>query len=215
MSRARVAVVAVALLAALAGCTADERPGAEGSAAAGAPRVIPTGTCLPAPSPSASPSGDPGASAYGVLDAPPAGDRRPLPDLALPCLDGSGTVELSWIGRPAVINLWASWCQPCLVELPAFQRYAERAAGQITVIGVDTADIRDSGRETAHKLGLTFPNLYDSQSQLRDALDGKPLPVTLFVDADGSIAHLYNGKALDEATLDELVQQYLGVVVPE
>lgn len=223
MSRAGVATVAVALLAALTGCAADDRGTPERTPGTG-PRAIPAGACLPGPTSSGSPSAGPEASTDGLLgaapstgpsDTPAPSTRRPLPDLELPCLDGSGTVELSWIDGPAVINLWASWCAPCLEELPAFQRYADRAAGRVTVIGIDTGDIRDSGRETVDKLGLTFPNLYDSQSQLRDALDGKPLPMTLFVDADGRIAHLYNGKVLDEAALDELVQRHLGVVVPE
>ena len=223
MSRAGVAAVAVALLAALTGCAADDRGTPERTSGTG-PRAIPAEACLSGPTPSGSPSAGPEASAHGLLgaapsagpsDTPAPATRRPLPHLELPCLDGSGTVELSWIKGPAVINLWASWCAPCLVELPAIQRYADRAAGRVTVIGIDTGDLRDSGRETVDKLALTFPNLYDSQSQLRDALDGKPLPMTLFVDADGRIAYLYNGKVLDEATLDELVQQHLGVAVPE
>ncbi|HKS98265.1 MAG TPA: TlpA disulfide reductase family protein, partial [Rugosimonospora sp.] len=116
------------------------------------------------------------------------------------------------LGRPAVINLWASWCTPCRTEIPAIQRYAVRAGTRVTVIGVDTADTRTGGGSTIQDLGVTYPNLYDDRQQLLHGVGRADLPVTLFVDAHGGIRHVYSsGVALTEASLAQLVRTYLGV----
>lgn len=218
MSRTRfgAAVLAAALAAAITGCTSQNRV-TPGASSAPRPDTITAGGCLPGPTAAATASAgtSPANPSADPAFAPGQTAGRPLPEIALPCLDGSGTVQLGRVTGPVVINLWASWCTPCLTELPALQRYAQRAKGQLTVVGVDTADTRDGGRSIVERLGLTFPNLYDARSELRNAMDGRPLPMTLFVDAEGTIVHLYNSEALDEAAVERLVEQHLGVVVPE
>lgn len=143
-----------------------------------------------------------------------AGKAEPLPDVALPCFTGGQTVSVSAIRGPAVINLWGSWCPPCREELPAFQRFADRAAGKVTVIGVDTRDDRSAAGSLATDFGLTYPNLYDPSEQLRIKLRVTALPATLFVDREGRVRHLYNSTALDDATLATLAARHLGVTLP-
>lgn len=207
-TRTGIARLAVVLVAVLAGCTPKDRT----EVPASGPDVLATGSCVVGPTPTGTaPTGNPPGTPPVGTHSPGAGRR--LPDLALPCLDGSGTVQIRQLTGPAVINLWASWCDPCRQELPALQRYAQRANGRVAVLGVDTADTRDGASSIVEQLGLTFPNLYDPRSQLRNAMDGRPLPVTLFVDADGTVAHVYNARALDDAALDRLVREHLGVVV--
>ena len=144
--------------------------------------------------------------------AAPAGD---LPDLTLPCFHGGMSVRLSQLKGPAVVNLWASWCQPCVQELPAFGKLAAKADSGVTVLGVVTGDKRASAASLAEELGITFPMLFDERSRLSAALvkeqrASAALPATLLV-ADGRIVFLYQGPALDEATLDQLIDRHLGV----
>jgi cytochrome c biogenesis protein CcmG/thiol:disulfide interchange protein DsbE len=138
-----------------------------------------------------------------------------LPDLTLPCFHGGMSVRLSQLTGPLVVNLWASWCPPCRQELPAFQKLAQRTSGKLTVLGVVTQDERDSAVSTAEDLGLTFPAVVDDDAKLGAALvklraATSALPVTLFVK-DGRLVYAYQGKALDQASLDKLVDRYLGV----
>jgi thiol-disulfide isomerase/thioredoxin len=185
-------LVLVAVLASvLFGCTdgrsngsATGRPATGGSGAPAGPR------CVPDPSPDR--SGD-------------------LPDLTLRCLRPGADVRLAALSGPAVINLWASWCAPCRTELPAFQRYAERAGDRVRVIGVDSDDTTDAGQALVDDLHLTFPMLYDDRGSLRQARGRAGLPVTLFVDTQGRIVRDYNGQALDDTTLPKLVEETLGV----
>lgn len=168
-----------------AGCT----PGPGGGTVAG--------TCLPAVA----------ATAPARL-GPAAGE--PLPELTLPCFDGSGPIPLDELSGPAVVTLWASWCEPCRAELPAFQRLAERAAGRLVVVGVNTSDDRGTAQALIDDLGLTFPMLSDERKQLLAAVGRSGLPATLFVSA-GRIAYLHNARALDDPALARLVADHLGV----
>jgi thiol-disulfide isomerase/thioredoxin len=140
-----------------------------------------------------------------------------LPDVTLPCFHGGRSVRLSQLSGPVVVNLWASWCPPCREELPAFQALSQRTVGRVTVLGVVTHDDRDSAISVAEDLGLTFPAVIDDDSKLslelvRLRLATSALPVTLFVNG-GKVVHAYQGKALTPASLDSLVDKYLGVSV--
>jgi thiol-disulfide isomerase/thioredoxin len=137
-----------------------------------------------------------------------------LPDLTLPCFGPGDDVRIARLGVPAVINLWASWCGPCRAELPAFQRYAERVGDRLQVVGVNTEDTRTAAQSLVDDLRLRFPMLYDRQGALRKAVGKAGLPITLFVNARGQITFLYNAQALDDATLELLAEQHLGVAVP-
>jgi thiol-disulfide isomerase/thioredoxin len=137
-------------------------------------------------------------------------------DVTLPCMAGGRTVQLSALGRPAVVNLWASSCAPCREELPALQRFADRAADRLVVLGVVTGDTRKAASETAADLGVRFPAVFDEgQLVLRSAVGRMGLPATLFVDAAGRVRFVYqSGVPLDEKSVTALVRDHLGVSVP-
>ena len=184
----------------LTGCTGKgSEPAAEGSPAA---------TTGP-------PMADCSAIAAAPLtDAEPAGEV--LPNITLPCLVAGGHVRLTDLRVPIIINLWASWCPPCRKELPAFQRYANRTAGRVQVLGVVTKDDRDAAKSLAADLAVTLPALYDREQLLlkelvAQRLSTMALPVTVFVGANGEV-NVYNNVALDDEKLSELAVRYLGPV---
>jgi len=154
------------------------------------------------------------AAAAPCLPAPAAPVGGGLPDVTLPCFVGGQPVRLAGLRGPAVVNLWASWCAPCREELPQIERFSERAAGRVRVIGVITSDPDRSGAQSiVDDFGLRFPMLYDEKARLRTGVGGLGLPMTLFVDADGRVAHTYMARPLDEAAVAGLVERYLGVRV--
>jgi len=149
----------------------------------------------------------------GAITASPSAAARPadLPGLSLPCFTGGEQVALAGIRGPAVINFWASWCGPCRTELPVMQRLADRAEGRLTVLGIDTGDSRDAGASFAADKQVTMPTLVDADRKLFNALAGRALPMTVFVDAQGR-RFLYV-LPLDEKTLPEQVRAHTGVTV--
>jgi thiol-disulfide isomerase/thioredoxin len=140
-----------------------------------------------------------------------AASGQRIADLALECFEGGGVVRLTDLHRPAIVNLWASWCGPCRTELPAFQSYATRHADQVTVIGVDTGDTRGAGAALLQEVKVSFPSLFDPQGRLLAAVGRTALPVTLFVDAGGGLRYVYNSTALDETGIARLADSQLGV----
>jgi cytochrome c biogenesis protein CcmG/thiol:disulfide interchange protein DsbE len=140
---------------------------------------------------------------------PPVSGGPTVPDISLPCFTGGQPVALAALGRPAVINLWASGCEPCRTELPELQRFAD-ASPRVVVLGVVTADRRSAAASLATDLGITFASVDDPDRRLLRALGRAALPVTLFVDESGVIRHEDVSGALSLTRLRDLAAEHLG-----
>lgn len=162
--------------------------------------------------------------AAGIADCPeptgegPAGEGpaadAPLPELTLPCLGGSGEVDLASLRGPMVVNLWAQWCGPCREELPYYQQLHERAAGELAVLGVDYQDTRpDWAIDLLRESGVTYPSLADPGGALRLPFRVRGLPGIVFVDEGGSVVAVEYVVVESSAQLAGLVEKHLGVTV--
>jgi len=152
--------------------------------------------------------------------APPTGrpavGEQTLPELSLPCLDGSGGVLTlgEAPGVPMVLNLWATWCTSCRDELPLFsQLYEATDRGQLLVAGVVTRDGAGLAAEFVVDLGIEFPSGLDDNGDLYVDQGLRGLPGTFFVAADGSITHAELAPITSYEALTALVQEHLGVSV--
>ena len=135
-----------------------------------------------------------------------ASDR--LPDATLQSLEGGAPVALRDLRGPMVINLWASWCTPCRKELPEYQAFAEKYAGQVDVLGIDFQETRpDAALQLAEETGLTFPLYADPDGKMRAI----GLPKLILLDADGEVAHEAYLKITSVGQLEGLVRTHLGV----
>ena len=111
-----------------------------------------------------------------------------LPDVTLAALhDGAPALDVGALRGPAVVNLWATWCQPCRKELPAFQ-VVSTTRPDVRFVGVDIAEDATKARDFLAELGITFDQYLDDRGQLSEALGTAVLPVTIVVDADGKVA---------------------------
>ena len=136
-----------------------------------------------------------------VLDAtapaPPAGVTParagdPMPEVTLPDLDGrSQTLPQAYAGRPLLINVWASWCGPCIEEMPELERYASlQASHGVQVIGL-ALDTPDNIRGFLAKVPVSYPILVDSPGPADASVwlgnTKGVLPYTVLVGADGRV----------------------------
>jgi cytochrome c-type biogenesis protein CcmF len=136
---------------------------------------------------------------------------RPAPDFTLDLLDGT-TLTLSELrGQIAVVNFWATWCEPCEDELPDLQaiweEYQERG---VTVVGVAYADDPGQVQEMAAEFGVTYLVGLDAGRNVSAAYGVGAIPETFVIDADGRIARVHVGQVSAEqlqAELDELLNQ--------
>lgn len=127
-----------------------------------------------------------------------------LPAVELPCL-GSGPARAvsAGDGRPTVVNLWASWCAPCVREMPLLERTAQRAGSAARFVGIATQDERDSAAGLLVATGVRYDQYDDPDGTVRNAVRAVGLPVTLVFDAQGrEVARRFGevrGRWLDDA----------------
>ena len=112
---------------------------------------------------------------------------RPAPPLPSEVLVPPRVTIASLHGRPAAINFWASWCEPCRQEAPAFERLAQELRGRATMVGVDWEDDRDAALAFVSEYGWTFPSLRGSGAGAGEKYGVIGLPMTFILDRDGRI----------------------------
>lgn len=152
--------------------------------------------------------------AAAALAPCPSGLGPAMPDLTVRCLGGGPDVRLSSAlstGRPTVVNVWGSWCGPCVKEVPDLIRFAGAATGRVSVVGVNTTDVDDFALDYAVKAGMHYASVVDSDARLSEAF-GTGVPKTLLLAADGRVVHIARG-ALSYAELTAMVKRYLGLSV--
>jgi cytochrome c biogenesis protein CcmG, thiol:disulfide interchange protein DsbE len=133
-----------------------------------------------------------GLLAFGLIkkgdDPLQTGD--PAPEAQLSSLDGSAQGSVAdYRGQWVLVNVWASWCDPCRDEAPALERfYRAHRADEFTVLGVDTQDNSEDGRAFVKEFGLTYPQLHDGSGDYADDLKTTGVPENFLIDPDGNVA---------------------------
>ncbi len=146
----------------------------------------------------------------------PAPAAGPLAGITLECAADGRPIELgaALAGRPALLNLWAYWCEPCARELPALGQFAARAGSAVTVLTVHSDPDEGKALARLRDLDVHLPGVQDGSGKVRSAVRAPAvLPVSVLVRADGSIAKVVV-RPFD--TADEIaatVAQELGVRV--
>ena len=140
---------------------------------------------------------------------PSTANRRAIPErlpaIALPGLDGVDHRIAEWGGKPLVVNFWATWCDPCLREIPLLEQLRrEHAADGLEVIGI-AVDHHDAVQQYAKRLRIDYPLLVGEQGALAAAnalgMD-IVLPFSVFTDRSGRIVTVKVGELhRDEAEL--------------
>jgi len=141
-----------------------------------------------------------------AIDSPLIGQPAPLFELA--DLDGDVVSLADLRGTPVVINFWATWCQPCIVEHPVLQAEARRWEGRVRFLGVIYQDQPEPIRSFLARRGTWGPALVDPGSRVAIAYGVYGAPETFVIDPEGRIVDKITG-LVDPRRLTRLLEPML------
>jgi peroxiredoxin len=114
------------------------------------------------------------------------------------------TIE-NYRGKVVLLNIWATWCPPCKVEMPSMERLHKKLAGtdfQLVAVSVDEEDSSVVNR-FVQEYGLTFPVLHDQDGSIRQIYQTTGVPESFVIDRDGVIVKKVIGAADWDAPVNE------------
>jgi thiol-disulfide isomerase/thioredoxin len=140
------------------------------------------------------------------------GKRPAAPKLALQDLEGQKRQLSQLKGKAVVVNFWATWCAPCVREMPAFTKvYSEYRDRGVEFVGAANEKRAERAKVAGFvkKLGVEFPIWLEASLDHMEAFKvGPQLPATVLVDQEGRVAARIQG-VTDEAQLRSLIDRVL------
>ena len=141
----------------------------------------------------------------GPTSAPTA-TPRPAPDFTVVDAQGNEIRLSDFLGKPVVVNFWASWCGPCKSEMPAFQQAWEQYGDRVQFLMVNMTDGSRETLGTAQDFlatqEYTFPVYFDTMQEAAIAYGVTSIPTTCFISAQGGLVARISG-ALSLRTLEK------------
>ena len=154
------------------------------------------------------------------VDLDPCPAEVPNPDAAIPglpdqdfdCLGDTSVISLAQVrGMPMIVNVWASWCPPCIEELPLLAQASRDLKGRADFIGINIEDDPTKALQLMQDFDISYPSVYDRAGDTRAPLNIPGPPVTYFVSPEGVIMGRWDGSIPNDQTFDALLLQYLGI----
>jgi cytochrome c biogenesis protein CcmG, thiol:disulfide interchange protein DsbE len=111
-------------------------------------------------------------------------------------------------GYPVVVNVWGSWCGPCRLEFPAFQRVSAAYGKRVAFLGVDSQDSADAASTFLEEAPVPYPSYSDSDGTIKNEVGARGLPGTAFYDREGELVYLDLKPYVEAADLRADVRRY-------
>ncbi len=129
------------------------------------------------------------------------GDQAP--NVRLMMLEGADKQLSDFVGNgtPAVLNFWSSTCAPCLNEMPALEAVNKMLGDDVKVLGINSQDTVESGREMVAQTGVTYLNARDPKGEISTVFGALALPRTVLIDGKGKIVATHNGELTEKKFL--------------
>ncbi len=121
-----------------------------------------------------------------------AGDDVQAIDIEFELLDGGTTTVGAFLDRPVVLNFFASWCTPCITEMPALESIHQQRP-DIAFVGLAVNDTPTRAREIVTDTGVTYATGVDPDSAIGNAYEILGMPTTLFITPDGEVVYQHTG----------------------
>ncbi|MDI9245744.1 TlpA disulfide reductase family protein [Marinobacter sp. CHS3-4] len=120
--------------------------------------------------------------------------NEPAPDFTLKSRQGENLRLEDFRGQVVMLNFWASWCGPCRQEMPLmddiYEQYKDLG---FTVLAVNVDENREEAHRFLDKVPVSYPILYDPESQVSEQYNVQAMPTTVMIDRNGNARFLHHG----------------------
>jgi thiol-disulfide isomerase/thioredoxin len=134
---------------------------------------------------------------FGLKSSGSSTKGRSAPQLPRERLAGAPATLTSLVhgahGRTSLVVFWASWCDPCIQEAPALERFSQSPEGRNRLVGVDWSDARSGASAFVRRFGWNFPVLRDGEGTVGNSYELAVLPTTFVLNPSGRIVRTLRG----------------------
>jgi thiol-disulfide isomerase/thioredoxin len=153
-----------------------------------------------------------GAQQIGKLI--PAAQRQPVPDFGGSLLSGGTYSPTAYKGKALVVNFWGTWCGPCIVETPSFERVYQAYRGKgVSFVGIDIKEgSRDAPKAFVKEHHIRYPIVYDETGETALRMGNirvQATPFTVLLDKQHRVAGVYLGP-MTPADLEPMLNKLVG-----
>jgi peroxiredoxin len=142
----------------------------------------------------------------GMAASPPL-VGGPAPAFKLWSVDGQLVESSDLKGQFVILNFWATWCVPCIKELPEFQKAHESLNQKVKIIGINLAESKEKVRAYMEDHHFKFPVLLDRYGNVSQEYEVLHLPVTYFITPDGIVREKIFGGGVTEEVIKAKMDQ--------
>jgi peroxiredoxin len=129
------------------------------------------------------------------------------PDFVLVDLNGQKHQLSDYKGQGVFLNFWGTWCKPCEKEMPyiknSYHHFKDKGV-QVLAVNIGESDVAVS--KYVERKKMDFPNMIDKDSQVQNAYNVNPLPVTFLIDPDGKVVKIHTG-SLTQTMVNDFMEQ--------
>lgn len=130
------------------------------------------------------------------------------PDFTAGLADGSTFTLSEQSGKVVLLNFWATWCGPCVGEMPAFEKLYKEYGNEVSILAVNCLEDEETVRQFISENGYTFPIAFDVEGVVNMKYPTDGIPYTLVIGKDGTVQDIYVGAA----DADTQYQEYKGAI---
>jgi len=130
------------------------------------------------------------------------------PNFETEYLNGDKFVLYDLRGKPVILNFWATWCPPCVREMPDLQRFYDQNKDNIELVGVNLQEDKKTIEKFIKKINVTFPIVLDKDGEIERNYNLLLKPSTYFIDENGIIVDKKIGE-LSREDLEERTKKFL------
>lgn len=129
------------------------------------------------------------------------------PNFRMQFSEDQGLYLSDLVGRPILINFWATWCGPCRLEMPEIVHHADSSA-DLVVIAINVQEEPEPVESFARDFSMNMPVVRDTDAKIRDLYEVRGMPTSVFINREGKVS-TYREGVLSPAMLEEMLASIL------